>query len=518
MSEEPTPNQDRQMSTDPDTIRRWAGDHDVVPVRDTESGEPRYRMVPADTVRTDQERLEWDAFFEEFREGDQVVVYHGGSAEEPFEVTDRETAVAHSGMDEAEFEERLIEGETVVSEVRETTVVESVVVEETTVESELVDRDVLDRRIIDAELIDRGCTECRLVSDTAADDRELFDADRYLGSVAAMVGSGRTDRTGTGEPTTGADTGETTTGTDAEGSHPDAAAEGRRGDADAEAPGTGTGEAEAERAAVEDTVGGISTEPDTAGEGAIEVGDGFPYYAELDVEETWTVVHETVERFTIESTVSDTEVTEADTIEDHDIDTEGLHRSIVESGVVDVEESPDEVLATYDIETEYDADDRILTHFDREYLTEAEVVDRKRLRANVTGGEYLNMETVSTRELASRDQATGGSHIEEPAEGEPTTEASGDVRTGQVAIDDDDVGKTVVDATGKEVGTVSGVDQGHTTIYVDPHQSITDRIKAALGWEHVEDEEYPLRTDHVQRITDDTVELKGEEEFPPEQT
>ncbi|WP_424016414.1 PRC-barrel domain containing protein [Halorientalis pallida] len=75
-----------------------------------------------------------------------------------------------------------------------------------------------------------------------------------------------------------------------------------------------------------------------------------------------------------------------------------------------------------------------------------------------------------------------------------------------VQITEDDVGKTVVDENGDEVGIVSAV--RHGTAYVDPDPGITTRIKTALGWEEIDDEDgYPLQEETVDDVTDDEIRL-----------
>ena len=74
---------------------------------------------------------------------------------------------------------------------------------------------------------------------------------------------------------------------------------------------------------------------------------------------------------------------------------------------------------------------------------------------------------------------------------------------------DDDVGKTVVNGDGDDVGLVSAVKHG--TAYVDPDPGITTRITAALGWENIDDEDgYPLQEEAVATVTDDEVRLRSD--------
>ncbi|WP_254862890.1 PRC-barrel domain containing protein [Halovivax gelatinilyticus] len=75
------------------------------------------------------------------------------------------------------------------------------------------------------------------------------------------------------------------------------------------------------------------------------------------------------------------------------------------------------------------------------------------------------------------------------------------------SFSDDDVGKTVVNASGEEVGLVSAVE--HDTLRVKPDPGITDSIKAALGWEGTSENTYPLQEESIDRITDDEIRLTG---------
>ncbi|MFC3959935.1 hypothetical protein [Halovivax cerinus] len=76
------------------------------------------------------------------------------------------------------------------------------------------------------------------------------------------------------------------------------------------------------------------------------------------------------------------------------------------------------------------------------------------------------------------------------------------------AFGDDDVGKTVVNASGEEVGMVTAVEHG--TARINPDPGLTDSIKAALGWEDTGDDTYPLQEDAIDRITGDEIHLSGE--------
>lgn len=78
-----------------------------------------------------------------------------------------------------------------------------------------------------------------------------------------------------------------------------------------------------------------------------------------------------------------------------------------------------------------------------------------------------------------------------------------------VQFSDEDVGKTVVNGDGDDVGIVSAVDHG--TAYVDPEPGITTKITAALGWENIDDDDgYPLQEEAVATVTDDQVRLESD--------
>ena len=73
----------------------------------------------------------------------------------------------------------------------------------------------------------------------------------------------------------------------------------------------------------------------------------------------------------------------------------------------------------------------------------------------------------------------------------------------------DDVGKTVVAGDGSAVGIVSAVKHG--TAYVDSDPGITTKLKAALGWEDVDDEDgYPLQEEAVGTVTEDEIRLRSD--------
>lgn len=73
------------------------------------------------------------------------------------------------------------------------------------------------------------------------------------------------------------------------------------------------------------------------------------------------------------------------------------------------------------------------------------------------------------------------------------------------SITGSDQGKRVVNAEGTTIGVVAGV-RGDTA-FVDPDPGITGTIKSKLGWDTVDEDDYPLHDDRIERITDDEIRL-----------
>lgn len=250
-----------------------------------------------------------------------------------------------------------------------------------------------------------------------------------------------------------------------------------------------------------------SAETDTH---ALDTETEIPYNAELEVEEQWIVTRELLERFTVESHITDTDITETDNIEDHDIDISGVHQTIAESGLLDDNLSPDEVMTHYDIESEIAADEQIHTHFDRERIIEDEVVDRKRLQADITGGNLLEIDIVHSEDIAS--EFTNDEGLTPTEEASTGTDESMDIESG-LSLTDDEIRKNVVDANGKEVGLVTDVEEDNGRLYVEAHPGIADRIKAALDWGDTDEDNYPIHAEQIERVTDDEIKLKESEKL-----
>lgn len=68
-----------------------------------------------------------------------------------------------------------------------------------------------------------------------------------------------------------------------------------------------------------------------------------------------------------------------------------------------------------------------------------------------------------------------------------------------------DQGKRVVNAAGEEIGVVTGI-RGDTA-FVDPNPGLAGTIMSKLGWDNVDEDDYPLQDDRIDRITDDEIRL-----------
>lgn len=79
--------------------------------------------------------------------------------------------------------------------------------------------------------------------------------------------------------------------------------------------------------------------------------------------------------------------------------------------------------------------------------------------------------------------------------------------TADIAMTEDDEGKTVVDERGDEVGRVVDVRDGRA--YVDPDPSVTDTVMSKLGWGGRDEDAYLLENDVVESVSDDEVRLRS---------
>lgn len=77
-----------------------------------------------------------------------------------------------------------------------------------------------------------------------------------------------------------------------------------------------------------------------------------------------------------------------------------------------------------------------------------------------------------------------------------------------VSFTEDDEGKVVVDASGDTLGLVTEI--SGDTAYVDPDPSLTETIKAELGWANAESEEYTVNASAVETKASEKLHLRGD--------
>lgn len=71
----------------------------------------------------------------------------------------------------------------------------------------------------------------------------------------------------------------------------------------------------------------------------------------------------------------------------------------------------------------------------------------------------------------------------------------------------EDEGKRVLNTDGTEIGRLVDVTDGRG--YVEPDPTLTETIKAKLGWGTRSDEAHPLDEGSIERITENAVYLRG---------
>ncbi|WP_207586933.1 hypothetical protein [Halomontanus rarus] len=74
-------------------------------------------------------------------------------------------------------------------------------------------------------------------------------------------------------------------------------------------------------------------------------------------------------------------------------------------------------------------------------------------------------------------------------------------------LTDDEVGKKVVDAEGKELGIVAKVEGNRAS--VDPNPSVAEHLMAKVGWEGEDEEDYVVTEDMLARVGDEVI-LRGD--------
>ena len=492
MSERRDGDREHRVTTDPERIREWGQERNAVPASRESSPEDgtEYGFFREGNVHDDYREHEWDEFLDRFGSEDRAFVYRENETLDDddighYEIIDRDEAAARATVEDREVEDELLSGGTVTTEVTETTVVEREIVEHETIESEVVDREIVRSRITDAELVDWEVSDPDVDFDLRADEN-------IEGSTVLTTSDGR---------------------------------------------------AQYDEIDLDTTIDGDIT---------------------AEVDETWRLRREVDEQAIVESEVVDTDVEETDHVEDESvettIDTEGVHRSLVENDVLETNRDADELIETDVIETERTGEGRMESRLVQRTVYDDRIRRRKRIRFEYVGGEVIDTETLdsdvvesdvvdveydedatvvadedagaATAAAADSDaeaygETTTADAADSDAEayGETTTadaadsdaEAYGETTTADASVDEtlrseireEDRGKTVIDEEGDEVGQVSRVEGG--VAYVEPHAGFFERIESMLGMGN-DDDEYPLNSAQVLRVTDDDVVISDEAE------
>ncbi len=449
MSRDSETHTESQVSADADTIQSWAGTQTLVPVRREGGEQSQLDVVTEDEMRSDHEEMDWTEFERELRDRGMIVVREGDSTTD-IDVVDRSEVISRATVESEAVEEALMEGETVESEITERRVVEHVVVEEATVQSEIADREIIQSDIVGVSLLSTDVQECA-VTRAEPPDESTTDLSWFQ-------------------------------------------------------PGTNLSD---------------------------------PYDVEIDVDEVWEVTRNVVERITIESEIVDTDVEETETVESdtmrETVDIEGVTETVLKGELVESPETAAQAVEHGHVESQFREDDVIETNLLRRQTIDEEMRVDKRILGEVSDAETVSADAIShtvvESEIVEQDEydvdlaatVAAAETDTEPAAGEPAaggavteedemvesevaepTAADEDVR---VTPREEDEGKTVVNPDGEEVGMVVDVDSGQ--MYVNPHPSITDRIRTVLGWsDHDDEDSYLLDTDHIDHIEDDQVVLR----------
>jgi hypothetical protein len=70
-------------------------------------------------------------------------------------------------------------------------------------------------------------------------------------------------------------------------------------------------------------------------------------------------------------------------------------------------------------------------------------------------------------------------------------------------LDEDDVGKLVVDTVGRELGIVVNIEQN--TAYIDPDPGLLTKLKVRLGLGSAGEGAMPLHENRITRVTEEAI-------------
>jgi hypothetical protein len=455
-----------RITTDRDTIETWLTDTEHVPVR----REGRVRLTREAEVTDEHERLDFDAFHDYVDREEMAVIGIGEGDERRYEIVDYDEAIERATLADEDVEEALLAGETVRSQITETRVIEREIVETETIESEIVDTQVVDDEVVATQVLTQDLTNCTLVDDdTIEADLEVTETVTREVLEELTVESEVVDTDITERDTVEADDVEATV--DIEG---------------------------VQRTILQSDLLGSrrdrSVEREIIDSGAME--------SELRDE---GVIHTTLYRRSV--------------VDDEMAETRRVRANIVEEDVLESETISSEIIDADVVEGESLEELQVVG------VPEEEVVDRESIVAEAEERHAATIEGTTTgAEMETTDAAAEESDTMTDTETEvrqtDTTEIVGAEGAGTTmdGVDtdedeelrrmptEDDRGKPVVDAEGERVGMVAKVEGN--TMYVDPHPSLTDRLKARLDWGDIDDDAYPLTDESIDAITDDEVRLR----------
>lgn len=142
---------------------------------------------------------------------------------------------------------------------------------------------------------------------------------------------------------------------------------------------------------------------------------------------------------------------------------------------------------------------------------DAEEVDVDEAQYEATAGPSFEERNVEGREYAEhemRGAGASGATTDDDSADEAVRETRPDREASAApGLDLNDVGKTVVDEEGTELGVVAQASGDDGAVHVDVDPGVTERILSTLGWTGVEDVDYSIPPERIRRVTDDRVVL-----------
>lgn len=148
-------------------------------------------------------------------------------------------------------------------------------------------------------------------------------------------------------------------------------------------------------------------------------------------------------------------------------------------------------------------------------VVDAESIDEDEVRHDATsrpGYEERNVEGKEYEEHEMRGVGASAAMTDDDSGDEAVRETRPDrEESTATALDQNDVGKTVVDEDETELGIVaqaSGEDGG---VHVDVRPGITERILSKLGWTGEEDVDHVIPQERIVSVSDDRVVLRSDD-------